>query len=361
MMAHGGDVWQVAEQIGVDATAILDFSANINPRGLPPRALERLMRDASDPQSLRFYPDPSASHLRSVLSKQHSAPPEAIVVGPGAEALLAPILRSFRARRVLIPTPAFSEYARVCQQQDAENVPFLLDRPECFRVPVDRLCEFIQGAQCDCVILNNPHNPSGALLHAAGVRRIVEAAKGCGMTVVLDEAFVDYAPGASLLHDALAHPGMLVIRSLTKFYGCPALRIGYAVGHPGSIRRVASLLPAWPVTQLAIDALAEAVQDRDYAQASLQENAARREDLAQALGGLGGKVIPSAANFLLVELAEGMPTAAELRERLIHEYRILIRNCDSYSGLTPGRYIRVAVRSPEDNRRLIRALRDSLT
>lgn len=360
MISHGGDVWQVAQQIGVGTPAILDFSANINPRGLPPRAMERLARDASDPQSLRFYPDPSASHLKSVLSKQHSAPPEAIVVGPGAEALLAPILKSFQARRLLIPIPAFSEYARVCGQQETEHVPFPLDRSECFRIPVDRLCECIQRAHCDCVILNNPHNPSGALLHPAGVRRIVKTARSCGMTVVLDEAFVDYAPGASLLHDALAHPGMMVIRSLTKFYGCPALRIGYAVGHPDSVQRVASLMPVWPVTQLAIDALAEAVQDREYAQASIEENTARRADLAQALSALGAKVIPSAANFLLVELADGMPAAAELRARLIQKHRILIRNCDSYSGLAPGRYIRVAVRSVEDNGRLVRALQEAL-
>jgi threonine-phosphate decarboxylase len=358
MISHGGDVWQVAEQTGVRAAALLDFSANINPRGLPPRALERLARDASDSQSLRFYPDPSANHLRNVLSEQHSAPAEAMVVGPGAEALIAPILKSFRARRVLIPMPAFSEYTRVCEQQESEYVPFFLDRSECFRIPVDRLCECIQGAQCDCVILNNPHNPSGALLHPDGVRRIVETARSCEMSVVLDEAFIDYAPGASLLHDALAQPGMMVIRSLTKFYGCPALRIGYAVGQPDSVQRVASLMPAWPVTQLAIDALAEAVQDRDYAQASIDENAIRREDLAQTLSGLGGKVIPSAANFLLVELADAMPPAAELRARLIHKHRILIRNCDSYGGLAPGRYIRVAVRSAEDNGRLVRALRE---
>jgi histidinol-phosphate/aromatic aminotransferase/cobyric acid decarboxylase-like protein len=151
-----------------------------------------------------------------------------------------------------------------------------------------------------------------------------------------------------------------VIRSLTKFYGCPALRVGYAVAHPETIRRIASLLPTWPVTQLAVDALAEAVEDREYAEASLRENTAGRERLAASLSGLGLFIFPSAANYLLLELRADMPTASQLRVRLIRKHRILIRNCDSYEGLAPGRYVRVAVRSAMENCRLLEALADEL-
>jgi threonine-phosphate decarboxylase len=357
---HGGDVWQVAEELGIPTSELLDFSANINPRGLPPRARERLARDASDTQLLGFYPDPCARRLRTALSEQLSVPPEAIVVGPGAESLLAPILRCLRPRRALVPIPAFSEYRRVCEQQQIEFLPFLLDRSEWFRTPMDRLCQRIELESSGVVVLNNPHNPSGAMLDAGEVRRVRDSTIGCGSTLLLDEAFIDYVPHATLVRDAAAQPGLIVLRSLTKFYGCAALRVGYAVADPETIARISGASPTWPVTQLAIDALAEAVTDREFADTSLRENADVREILVEELSLLGLVVFPSAANFVFVELGAGTLTSSELRARLIARHRILIRNCDSYEGLETGRYVRVAVRSVEENQRLIQALRSEL-
>jgi threonine-phosphate decarboxylase len=360
MTVHGGDVWQVSEETGIPPSELLDFSANINPRGLPSRARARLARDASDPRLLSLYPDPSARALRYALSGQLTVPPAAIVVGPGAEALLAPILRCLRPQRALVPVPAFSEYRRVCENQRIEFESFTLDRSACFRAPVDQLCRRIEAEQFGVVLLNNPHNPSGAMLGPHEVKRVFDTARSSGAALLLDEAFIDYAPHASLVREAAAKPGLIVVRSLTKFYGCPALRVGYAVAHPETIRRIAALLPTWPVTQLAIDALAEAVTDCEYAEASLRENASERQRLAAALSALGMIVFPSAANYLLVELRAEMPAAAALRARLVARHRILIRNCDSYEGLAPGRYIRVAVRASEQNCRLLQALTTEL-
>jgi threonine-phosphate decarboxylase len=117
----------------------------------------------------------------------------------------------------------------------------------------------------------------------------------------------------------------------------------------------------WPVTQLALDTLSEAVADNAYAAASLRDNGAERERLGSSLASLGISVFPPAANYLLLELRADMPSASELRRRLIVKHRILIRNCDSYEGLTPGRYVRVAVRSNEENHRLIEAMAGELS
>jgi threonine-phosphate decarboxylase len=356
MIAHGGDVWQVADELGISASELLDFSASINPRGLPPGARARLTRDASDSRLLSFYPDPTARRLRQALSEQHAVAPGAIVVGTGADSLLAPILRSLDPRRALVPVPAFSEYRRACEQEHIQFTPFPLDRADLFRINVDCLCRSIEAGSYGVVMLNQPHNPSGAVLERGEVQHVIETAAGSSATVLLDEAFIDYVPDLSFIRKAASRPGLIVVRSLTKFYGCPALRVGYAVAHSETVSRIQSLMPAWPVTQLAIDALAEAVVDREYAETSIRENAVERERLAESLNGLGMVVFPAAANYLLVELGPDMPAAAELRARLIATHRILIRNCDSYEGLAPGRYIRVAVRTAADNRRLIEAL-----
>jgi threonine-phosphate decarboxylase len=360
MTIHGGDVWQVSAESGIPVSARLDFSANINPRGLPARARERLARDASDARLLSFYPDPSARRLREALSEQLDVTPDAIVVGPGAEALLAPILRCLRPQQVLVPAPAFSEYRSVCSQLQIEFAPFPLPRAELLRTPVDSLCRRIESDSPVLVLLNNPHNPSGAMLERHETLRVIESTVSRGAALLLDEAFIDYAPHASFVREAAVQPGLMVLRSLTKFYGCPALRVGYAVAHPTTIQRIRSLLPTWAVTQFAMDTLAEAVADREYAEASRNENAIERECLAGSLSELGVVVFPSAANYLLLELRADMPAAAELRSRLIARHRILIRNCDSYEGLTPGRYVRMAVRTKEDNCRLIRALAQEL-
>jgi threonine-phosphate decarboxylase len=360
MTVHGGDVWQVGDALGIPASEILDFSANINPRGLPPQARERLVRDASDPRLLSLYPDPSARVLRNALSEQLAVDADAIVVGPGAESLLAPILRYLRPQQALVPVPAFSEYRRVCEQQQIEFAPFPLQRSDLFRTPVDTLCRCIESDAPAAVLLNNPHNPSGAMLGIDEVRRVADTAITFLATLILDEAFIDYAPQASLVREAASRPGLIVVRSLTKFYGCPALRVGYAVAHPDTVRCIATSLPTWPVTQLAIDALALAVADREFAEASLRENAVERGLLSESLSALGLVVFPSAANYLLLELAAGMPTASELRARLIAKHRILIRNCDSYENLAPGHYVRVAVRTRQENSRLTEAFADEL-
>jgi threonine-phosphate decarboxylase len=336
MIAHGGDVWQVAKEFGIPVEEILDFSANINPRGLPERARERLERDAADSHLLSLYPDPTARKLREALSVKLDVPHESIVVGPGAEALLSPILRAIGARRAFVPVPAFSEYGRVCEQLSIERMD--------------------ESEPCDVVFLNNPHNPSGALVEACEVRRTFETARSKGTALLVDEAFIDYAPGASVVTDAARETGLIVLRSLTKFYGCPALRVGYAVAKPETARRISSLLPMWPVTQLALDALTEAVADDEYGEVSRRENEIERERLAHGLRESGLTVFPSAANFLLLELKAEMPSSAELRSRLIQKHRILIRNCDSYEGLAKGRFVRVAVRSAAENGRLIEAL-----
>jgi threonine-phosphate decarboxylase len=355
-MIHGGDVWSVAAEYVVPAEQLLDFSANVNPRGLPDGALRQLLSDAADSRLLMRYPDPCALQLRAALSGRLEVPVGAIVVGAGAEALLAATLRAFGARHCLVPIPAFSEYARTCAACGVTLHPVVLDPASNFQLNVEQFCRLLRSGQWDVAIVNNPHNPSGALLDAPALRRIVEAATHSATNLLLDEAFIDYEENASLTRVAAETPGVIAIRSLTKFYGCPALRVGYAVGTPDAIIRIAGLIPTWPVTLLALNALQAAIPDEDYARATLEENAIERGRLSVGLSKLGALVFPSAANYLLFQLNAAWEPAARLRERLIREHRILVRNCDSYYGLETGRYLRVAVRSGDENARLLHAL-----
>ncbi len=179
--------------------------------------------------------------------------------------------------------------------------------------------------------------------------------RASGCFVLADEAFIDYAPHAAITSETVTRPGVIAIRSLTKFFGCPGLRVGYAVAAPETARSLAAQLAAWPVTSLALNALAEALRDVDYARTAIETNQEERTRLSAALGRLGLHVFPAAANFLFLRLPDCFP-ALQVRDQLIREHAILVRECDSFAGIERGRYLRVAVRQENENARLIEAL-----
>ena len=337
---HGGDIERAAKQACVPVDAILDFSSNINPMGLPRRAVERLARDAQDPRVWTRYPDPQYRELRSALSRFAGVPAECIVMAAGADSLIHAAVRTLAPRRCVIPIPAFSEYERASRAFGCELVS----------LPADAL-----PSAGDLLILNNPHNPSGACATQAEMLERIASGLAAGAAVLADEAFIDYVPEAAITQHAATTAGVISIRSLTKFFGCPGLRVGYAVATRDTARKVGAQLPPWPVTALAANTLAEALQDHDYPVQAREQNRRARERFSVALSALGCRVLPGAANFLLLRIPAGA-NASQIRSSLLREHAILVRECDSFAGLETGCYLRVAVRGEDDNQRLVGAL-----
>jgi threonine-phosphate decarboxylase len=229
-----------------------------------------------------------------------------------------------------------------------------------FALEPPRLFDAVKRHAANVCLITNPHNPTGSLATAQMLRTLADELRSLGASTIVDEAFIDYAPAASLTRFAAEHSGPIVIRSLTKLFAVPALRVGYAVAAPSVARRMRALLPSWPVTTLAMRALAAALDDLAYVERSVRENEIAREILARDLRALGFHVTASAANFLLLTLPSGAQSAAALTRRLILAARIVVRDCSSYDGLDDGRYIRVAVRQAPENERLIHALSAAL-
>jgi threonine-phosphate decarboxylase len=345
---HGGDIEGAAREARVPPDSILDFSSNINPMGLPPRAAERLAREAQDPRTWTRYPDHQSTELRSALCRYVGIPSESLVIAAGADALIHAAIRALAPRRCLIPIPAFSEYERASRAFGCE--PIFLPLNAEFRLA----SEFSERQAGDLLILNNPHNPSGACATRSEMLDQVAAARAAGAAVLVDEAFIDYVPDAAITQEAAAG-GVVSIRSLTKFFGCPGLRLGYAVAAPDIASKITAQLPPWPVTTLAANALAEALLDVDYPMQAREQNHRARAILAAVLSSLGCRVSPGAANFLLVRVPAGS-NAVQVRDALLRGHAILVRECDSFSGLERRCYLRIAVRSEGDNQRLVNAL-----
>lgn len=357
---HGGDVDEVARVYGVSTDRLIDFSANINPVGPPRRALMRLAREAADRDVLTRYPDPEYTELRHMLAAALHVPATGVTIANGSVALIGAIVRTSAPRTCLLVTPAFAEYPRALRASGCRVRRFPLDAARGFDLDSGALVEVLTKGRPPMCVLTNPHNPSGALALRPEVLRVLDCTRRMKATLVIDEAFIDYAPTETLVTEAARSEHLIVLRSVTKFYGMPALRVGYAVSGSRMAARIAAQLPPWPVTTLAASAAAEAVQDQQYARRTLVSVADQRRWLTQALGMTGVTVYPSAANFLLLRLPAGAPTSAQVRARLITETGVVVRDCRSFDGLSNGRFIRVAVRERGENERLVRALRSVL-
>ena len=357
---HGGNTQQVLVEFGLRDVQLVDFSSNVNPSGLPPRAAERIAQDAANLALLQRYPDVRALELRQTLSAKQRIGEDCIVIGAGAAELIAASIRALRARACLCPIPAFSEYRFACTASGCAFDTLQLESEEDFCLDVSKVCRVLADEAYNLLILNNPHNPSGALLPPDLVLRIIDAAQRVNTSVILDEAFVDYCPSASLTRKAAETPSVIALRSLTMFYGCPGLRVGYAVATPSLAASITAQLQPWPVTVLALNAATEALRDAEFEVASVESNERERSRVAENLRNLGFRVYPSAANFLFVQVPAARLSATQIWTSLISDYSIHLRNCDSFEGLAVGQYLRAAIRSSAENDRLVEALRDVL-
>lgn len=353
---HGGDLGRVAREYGVSADRLIDFSANINPAGPPVRALARLAREAADRDLLTRYPDPDYIELRGALAAMLKVPANGVTVANGAAALIAAILRAVNPDECVLVTPVFAEYPRALGAIGCRARSFALDAAQAFALDVEAFTAVLHRHRPGLCVLTNPHSPSGMLTRKSELLRVLDCARRTKTLLVIDEAFIDYAPIETLSAEAAQSQHLVVLRSVTKFYGMPALRVGYALSSPSLATQMAAQLPPWPVTTLAASAAAEAVQDHDYVQRTLAWVADERRWLQQALEIVGVNVYPSAGNFLLLRLPATAPSSAQVRARLIAEYGVLVRDCQSFHGLSNGRFIRVAVRCREENEQLVRAL-----
>lgn len=343
---------------GCPISDILDFSASISPLGPPKSALAAIRAGIAN---LKAYPDPDSRQLRQALGQMHQLPADWILPGNGAAELLTWAGRDLANLDVTYwIAPAFNDYGRALQSFGGISGSLALWSEETWQEAFAReshplpLPPLGSGKRLG-LILNNPHNPTGILWQR---EEVVSALDRFGL-VVADEAFMDFLPPdrqQSLIPVVQQHPHLIVIRSLTKFYSIPGLRLGYAIAHPDRLRRWQDWRDPWSVNSLAA-AVGEAVLgDPEFEQRTWQWLSVERRRLLDGFSRLGLPCLKGCANFVLVRSPIPSP---ELQEILLQRHRILIRDCLSFPELG-DRYFRVAVRTESENQRLLDALADLL-
>ena len=349
---HGGNLRSIARASGRPAAEILDFSANINPLG-PPESFRPLI--SSRIADLAHYPDPDCTELVQVFCERYGALPDEVLMGNGSTELLFLLPQICGKMRALIPCPAYVDYARAAKIAGVAVEPLLLREEEGFVPDLAEIGGLLRGDEL--LFLGRPNNPTGRMVPAASVRDL--ALRHPGTLFVIDEAFADFAPEAEPLIASGRPENVIILKSLTKFYAMPGLRLGAAVGTPELIRRLRDRMPPWSVNTLAQDAGEACLRDRDYAAETLRFVGERRSELMAELGTLPGLfVYPGAANFLLIRSDRGDLDAPEIARRLLAE-GIAVRDCANFMGLD-RRFFRIAVRTAAENERLIQGLRKTL-
>lgn len=412
---HGGNLAWAASFARCRVEDILDFSASISPLG-PPDSVIQAIQAAMD--NIRHYPDPQNRELTQLLSQLHNLPYDWILPGNGSAELLTLVGRDLaRFAATVLITPAFGDYYRALRGYEAKVLESSIQLvahasgniasgsglkipetnisethiPEVqtvsselgvqTKMPSTYMCsqlgifdnrhekdrdenrEFknldfgnFELAKGLGLIVNNPHNPTGILFTREAILPLLAKFQ----MVVVDEAFMDFLPPSqsqSLVEMVGDYPNLVILRSLTKFYSLPGLRIGYAIAQPEILKRWQSWRDPWSVNVLATAAAIAALNDKDFQQATWKWLPPTRQHLYGDLASIPGlKPLPGAANYLLVRT--NCP-ATQLQRELLEQHRILIRDCVSFPELGEG-FFRVAVRTQEENRRLVEGLRSLL-
>ncbi|WP_039054940.1 threonine-phosphate decarboxylase CobD [Enterobacter sp. Bisph1] len=347
--AHGGNTREAAELLGVPAEQLLDFSANINPAGMPP-SLKRALQD--NLSLAERYPDVEYQRLHQVLAAHHQLPAAWILAANGETEAIFMLVNQLKPRKALLITPGFAEYRRALTQVGCEISDFQLHEEEGWQL-TDALLNALTP-ELDCLFLCTPNNPTGLLPDDELLHRIAARCKTLGITLILDEAFMDFiADREGFIPHLARNPHVWVLRSLTKFYAIPGLRLGYLLGSDEKqIQRMREAQMPWSINAFAALAGEVILQDSDYQQASWQWLAMARPRLFTALNALPGLTVwPGVANYLFLRC--DVPNLD--LQRVLLARHILIRSCANYPGLD-GRYYRVAVRSEAENNRLIVAM-----
>jgi len=333
----------------LEIAGAIKLASNENPFPPPPGVLQAIRQVLG---GLNRYPDGSGFYLRHALAKRHGVSPDAIVLGNGSNELLELVARTFvrHGEEVVFPHPSFVVYPSIVQSVGGIRVVVTLK---------DHRLDLLTMARAitpltKLVFIANPNNPTGTIVTAEEVEKFLNDIPE-RVIVVFDEAYVDFAQGPDF-PDSLAYlrqgRRVLVLRTFSKIASLAGLRVGYAVADPDGIALLNRIRQPFNVNTIAQVAALAALEEEAHARQTVALIHEGIETLYRAFDQLGIKYVPTRANFILVE----MPDAARVYQQLLRQ-GVIVRPMASF-GLE--RALRITVGTPEENAKLIQALRTVL-
>ena len=335
---HGGDTY------GLEG--VIDFSASLNPLGTPVQIVRALKVAAGE---FSAYPDPHYRDLTAALAAAEEVPADQIVVTAGATDAFERIATAFAPHKALVCTPCYSGYEQALAKIHTRVVHHSLVAREDFDL-TERIIDYIEP-DIDMAFLCSPNNPTGRTISRELLVKVLRAADRWGTWVVLDECYLDFTHEHSAVSLLDRYPRLIVVKSFTKTYAMAGIRVGWCVcGSPDAARGLREAGMPWIVATPAQVAALAALDVPGYIDLTKEYVDAERNRLESARRDRGMFVIPSHANFILFQSPE--PLYDALLER-----GLVIRRCENFRGLD-GSWFRIAVRTAEENKKLIAAIKE---
>ncbi|MBE6247945.1 MAG: aminotransferase class I/II-fold pyridoxal phosphate-dependent enzyme [Prevotella sp.] len=291
-------------------------------------------------QLVNNYPEPQPQQLERLIASKLGISPNAVMVTNGATEAIHLIARLFHHSASIIPQPTYSEYANACRIN--KHIISSESSEELLEMPKDRV-----------YWICNPNTPSGNVLMKGFVDYVVR--RSPRYTFVVDQSLEAYTREPLLVpSEVQTLSNLIVLHSIGKTYGVPGLRLGYITAHPSTIQLLRQLQSPWPINVLAAEAGKFLISKGQPAITDLDGYLQETERLRTALRKVAGvRVFETKTSYMLCELMAG--TSTGLKDYLIHQHGILIRDCQNFDGLT-NRLFRVSTQLPEENDTLVAAI-----
>lgn len=339
---HGGDIYS--------QSVTMDFSANINPLGLPEGVREELFKCLSE-NVCSIYPDSSCGSLREALGAVHQVPEDWITCGNGAADLIFGLMAAIKPSGGLVTEPSFSEYAQAMKTVDCEIISHNLKEKNGFRLDIKDFCEQLEqvGDRCRIAFLCNPNNPTGLPVPKEEVEQAASVCRSLGILLVVDECFCDFLEKPeeySVIPLLGEYDNLLVLKAFTKWYAMAGLRLGYGLCSDRKLHeKLALVRQPWSVSGLAQRAGLVALKEYEYGERTKALFKAERPRFRRALEEIGFLVYPSMANYLFFRDVAHEP--GWLYKALLKR-QVLIRSCGNYPGLDSS-YYRICIKTRKEN------------
>ena len=351
-LGHGANVDNMAKKFGKNENDIIDFSSNVNPHiisNLGKYVLEGLEKS-------RSYPDINYTNLRENISDYINIDSKNIIPGNGATEIIYLLMKSIK-KRIAILNPTFSEYGRGAKLNNLEIIDFHLKEENNFSIDLDEIQKNMD--KFDSLFVCNPNNPNGKV---KDLNELLDLMIENDKLLIVDETFMEFVGEEekySLINKIEQTPNLFILKAVTKFFGMPGLRLGYGVtSNKQIINNIYEYKEPWTINSFAENLSNYLFKDKEYINGSKDYYINERKFMLEELRKISRlKVYDTDTNFVLIKLDDD--EANSLKLELFEKYNILIRDASNFIGLDKS-YIRVAIKSHNDNKVLIESLRKIL-
>jgi threonine-phosphate decarboxylase len=351
---HGGDIYA--------NNVTIDYSANINPLGLPHGVKEALFKAAD---SCSCYPDSRSMRLRKELARFHGVSTENIICGNGAADLIFQIVQALKPKNALLIAPSFLEYEQALKASSCNIFYYSLKEENGFQLYEKDFTEWLEksGIDIQMMFLCNPNNPTGFAAEKEAMAAILKYSRDRGIFCVVDECFNEFLPEPDRysvldLIGCGGYENVFLLKAFTKLYAMAGLRLGYGICTGKEVLDQMDLIrQPWSVSSIAQAAGEAALMETEYVEKTRQVIACEREYLKSTLSSLGFQVFDSMANYIFFR---DLRPEALSREKMLYnqllDRKVLIRSCSNYRGLDDT-YYRICVKQRKENEEFLSILK----